>query len=242
MKRLALVGLIALAWTLPSRAEASSITTGDQIKVLRSSGSLGGGPWEIDGPDPDSLMDFVTFCLERNEGVGAGNTYFVKLEMYASDGGNGGQNQPSDPSPSPKRDYLSERTAYLYSQFLDGLLPGYTGNEAQRNGIQLAIWYFENEVGTNNGPNPVTFKIGGPAAHTYANILITYANTYAQAGNFYGIQVMQLWRNYDSQTGTFSGNAQDFLIRTTPVPEGLTTLTALLLGVTLVVYGRGRAS
>ena len=52
---------------LPMSAAAAGIVSGQQIKVLSSSGALGGGAFGIDVPVFDGIEDFRTFCVERTE-------------------------------------------------------------------------------------------------------------------------------------------------------------------------------
>ncbi len=86
---------------------------------------------------------FETFCLERSENFQPGATYFFGVSTSARNGG-GGASGGVDP--------LDERTAYLYSAFISGVLPTYdydnSGNDRQDDAeaLQRAIWFLEDEV------------------------------------------------------------------------------------------------
>jgi len=84
---------------------------------------------------------FETFCVEKNEYIKLGVTYYVDLNTEAVTGGGG-------PNPDP----LSNYTAYLYEQFVTGLLDDYnytfgSGRTASANALQDVIWYIEQEQG-----------------------------------------------------------------------------------------------
>lgn len=94
---------------------------------------------------------FETFCLERNENISFGTTYYVRISTEATRGGVSGGN------PDP----LDARTAYLYQLFLDRSLVGYdygTGaaRVASANAMQTVIWGLEGELGADWNPNSLT--------------------------------------------------------------------------------------
>lgn len=137
------------------------------------------------GSLPDDLV-FGTFCIETNEFLGLGSTYFVTINTAAVDGGVGGGN------PDP----LDFKTAYLYHTYrtnasaLDSCLSSGSfktnaqgGNVADRKlataQLQDAIWWIEQEGGSNNGlvtcatnagwtsiGNVRVMNLWGDAAHT----------------------------------------------------------------------------
>jgi hypothetical protein len=228
----------------PLIAAAGTINTGDRVVVLNTQGTLGGGPFAMDGPDGDIGLsdalrtDFLSFCLEIDEHIYLDTGYYAKVSNAAEYGGAGG------PSPDP----LDEKTAYLYSKFLNGTLAGFNlGNADDRDGLQLAIWRLEEEVyrtGTGKYKNAATNVTLGNSATNVPKFLkadLYYDDAVANAlpGNFYGIGVMQLWGSYNKLTGNFSGNKQDQLIPLS-VPESTSTLATLLIGIAVIATARGR--
>jgi len=108
---------------------------------------------------------WLTFCLEHNENISGGTTYDATIDTVAWAGGLGNQTPgayipgtpPSTPvlnSPTGVGDALDARTAYLYTQFMNGTLGTLTGGAfvyapgggADGAALQSAIWYLENEI------------------------------------------------------------------------------------------------
>jgi len=98
---------------------------------------------------------FQSFCVEFNEHVKPGDTYVYNVNSGAVKGGVSGQ------IPSSTFDPLDPKTAYLYTQFINGTLTGETaggapttaydytvgsGRVASAGALQNAIWYIEGEV------------------------------------------------------------------------------------------------
>lgn len=151
MKSLAAITVLGLA----SVASAGTITIArDNRGDDAYGGRYGGGEFEVisftDGDvapmgDGVALLGsvFSTFCLERNERMRAHETMDWEISDAARQGGIAGGN------PDP----LDPRTAYLFGKFWDGTLDGYDYalGEAHRGSsatsLQLAIWYFEDELG-----------------------------------------------------------------------------------------------
>jgi hypothetical protein len=138
---------------------------------------------------------FSTFCMEWNEFFYPGGTYFVDISTAAIKGGE----YTEDP--------LDEKTAYIYSKFIEGNY--YDPYEVTEQHIQDAIHYIEQE-------------------RTYTNSVIDdiIADAAANANGIGNIRVLNLWKDYDPRTDTYSGWAQDQLITVsvTPAPG------AILLG------------
>ena len=85
--------------------------------VLNGPGTTGGGEFTI---VVDETRRFVTFCLQKTEYIDFFNAFNVdNISTYAvSDpASNGGD--------ADGKDYLSEQTAFLYTQFRAGTLTGY---------------------------------------------------------------------------------------------------------------------
>jgi len=127
-------------------AYAAPLSVGDYIKVQNGPGDTGGGEFTI---VVDATTSFVSFCLQQTEYINFVNDFKVDgISTYAV----------SDPTARGGdavlgRDFISEQTAYLYTQFRAGTLAGYnyTGaNHAQSaDKLQNAFWMFEQEIGMN---------------------------------------------------------------------------------------------
>jgi len=144
---------------------------------------------------------FYTFCMEWNEYFRPGRTYYADISTAAVRG----SESIDDP--------LDERTAYLYTNYING---EYDGVSEQN--IQEAIWFIEDEAGG------------------VENSLVTEANKAVadcKWSGFGGVRVLNLWRNYDPQTNTYSGWAQDQLVTVsvTPAPSAIMLSTIGLLTV-----------
>jgi hypothetical protein len=140
-----IIKLIILAACLAIAAPAMAIPT-----ITISEGpyqAWNGGEFTItvtsDGiPGQPNGSTFQSFCLETNEYISFGPTYYVVINDEAVNGGIGGG------SPDP----LDPRTAWLYNEFLNGTLTGYDfdnddiGREKSAAALQKAIWYIENEI------------------------------------------------------------------------------------------------
>lgn len=128
---------------------------------------------------------FYTFCMEWDEYFRSGRTYYADISTAAVMGGE----SANDP--------LDERTAYLYTNYINGWYAGVSEQD-----IQDAIYYIEGEGGVNN-------SLVAEATNAVAS------SAWSGIGN---VRVLNLWRNYDPQTGIYSGWAQDQLISIIPAP------------------------
>lgn len=129
---------------------------------------------------------FYTFCMETGELYLSNRTYYADISTAAIMGGE----DDFDP--------LDERTAYLYTNYING---DYAGVSEQD--IQEAIWFIEDEAGG------------------VENSLVTEATNAVAGGSWSGIggvRVLNLWQYYDYQTDTYSGWAQDQLITVSVIP------------------------
>lgn len=211
MKKLAIALLLMAVVAVPS-AQAG-IVTGDIVTVTTSLGTvqgydIQGGPYYVDGP---LANDFWTFCLELDESFDFNVPYTAVVSDSAMYGGN--NTDSGDP--------LDERTAYLYAKFLAngwGVL-----TQDQLDGLQMAIWFLENEFYTYP-------DWGVPGAEAPMNAFLAEANGILPPGDYSGIRVMQLWDC--SATGAPCVPKQDMLVN---VPDGGTTL--MLLGGALMGIG-----
>lgn len=149
---------------------------------------------------PDTGDAFQTFCLERNEYISLGGTYSYQI-ADATDGGiNGG--------PDP----VSIGTAWLYSNFRNGTLPGFTGTSSQMDQLQNTFWYLEGELSS----------LGNTAWLNAAQLALPNFNLLSDADGLYGVGV---WNLYTSS----GGHAQSQLSYTVPEPATWWAGACLLL-------------
>jgi hypothetical protein len=107
---------------------------------------IDGGPYQVGGGGEITATmgssTFQTFCVELDEHIVLGHTYYAVVNTEAVNGGVGGGH------PDP----LDARSAWLFQQFTDGTLPDYafSGTLAEHRdsaeALQDAIWYIENEI------------------------------------------------------------------------------------------------
>lgn len=125
---------MAFAGSTPVLA-GDPVSVGDLIYINDREGSTPGGEFgvatSLGGPDL-----FRTFCIQRDEPIDFANPFVITgISTIALEQG----------------DPLDYRTAWLYTQFRAGTLPGYnyTPNSLARvesaNALQQAIWYIEQE-------------------------------------------------------------------------------------------------
>lgn len=144
MKRLVLMSCLICIIAAPAFATPT-------VTITRQDGffSGNGGEFTIEvksGSIPGNPVGtyFQSFCIERREYIGIGETYDVMVSTEAiAGGGNKGPNGPLGGDP------ISPMTAWLYTQFRSGSLAGYNTNgnshEYSAWALQKAIWFIEDE-------------------------------------------------------------------------------------------------
>ncbi len=122
-------------------AFAASTARAGTVQIDKSPFSAGdGGAFQVTvlggyaGEIPPSCQ-FLTFCLEKNEGFDPGQCYATSIAV-ATDGWAG-------------QDPISPFTAFLYSNFRKGTLSNFDAKSLADHGmLQNAIWALEGEVDT----------------------------------------------------------------------------------------------
>jgi len=236
MKRLGFVLVIGASLALSSPAAAGQIQVGYAGSSYGKYQTGQGGEFTLNDVNPDGWLDlsgyvagktsnigdissFQSFCIEKNEFLYPYTaTYDATLSSAAVKGGVGGGNP----------DALSQGTAYLYSQFAQGTLDGYTyvgdaARKASAAALQEAIWWLEEEIASYTAGNAF---IGAVA--TEFGTAATARNN-ATAGQF-GVWVLNLT---GAGGGAPSGVGQDQLYY--KVPDGGTTF--MLFGMALTGVG-----
>lgn len=135
MLRKVLAAMVALALcTAASGAMAGDpLFVGDTISFVKTAGTLSGGEYLV---YKNGVPLFTTFCVQTSE---------LLSTSPASDPGRwpfvvGNISTEIVLAGAKALDY---KTAYLYTQFRDGLLTDYTGSDADSNALQNAMWHAE---------------------------------------------------------------------------------------------------
>ena len=150
---------------LAALAAASGIAAaqGTVVVDLDVNGRVGsGGPFEVNvtgftGNDAAANGTYLTFCVELNEFISDDSTNQAVINTAAVNGGVGFADVPGSDVFKPAdagRDPLSAHSAYVYTEFRKGVDDSADdGNDftigmtsLDMEAVQLALWYFENEV------------------------------------------------------------------------------------------------
>jgi len=221
--------LIALAAVSQTVASAATIT----LTTNAVTGANGGGSYtattagpalDVSAYAPASRVGgantFESYCLEFGEFFNPNTPYNFSISDAATLG-NGGAVLGSDP--------ISRATAWLYSQFGTGSLASYNYNigatrTADNTLLQLAFWYFEDEIGNGPGLLNTTVNIGNNKFVALALNPLNLSNPLGDANGAFGVRVLNLTDN--------SGNQKQSQLYLSKVPDSGATLG--LLGLALI--------
>lgn len=172
---------------------------------------------------------FQTFCLERGEWLAQGSVNYVVNDEAVGGGAN-----YHGPAGNQGGDRLSIGTAWLYSQFAQGILSGYdysgSGRTSSAGLLQHAIWALEDEL---TDPSP--------GSNIFFDLAMTHGGQDNYTSGLFGVWVL------NNTAGTTK--KQDMLFYGAvpsaggSVPDGGSTL--ILLGLAaggLSVMGRQKKS
>lgn len=213
-------------------AQASSIGIGDKVRLFDREGSTGGGEFGLAKLPNASTELFRTFCVQTSEYLDFNAAGFTVAGIGNASVVAGGS-------------VLTPETAFLYTAFRAGTLPGYDytlGSPAHvtaADNLQKAIWKLEGEA--NGATN---------AYYQYAKDAVDSDNT-VRAGNLYGdanawvgtgsgnVRILNLqWAT--TREGHAAGtSAQDVLVLV-PTPDALIGGLGLIGGVVAVGVARIR--
>lgn len=238
--------LIAALGALAASAVANTVTFGANNSNYRTGN---GGEFTLTPGvgDPDHLLNdypvgpsgtningtsFETFCIQYGEHISLGATYFTGI---------------SDAAKGPTgTDYISVGTAWLYGQFAQGILGGYTytpgaGRATSAGILQQAIWYLEDEITLTS--TQVTNNIFLTGLHGALTHYGSKALAQVNSNGSQGVKVLNLaTSSYNASHGIW--DAQDQLIwpRVPHVPDQATTIALLGLGLLGLVSFRRKVS
>lgn len=184
-------------------------------------------------PYTSTATSFQTFCVQDSTDFQPGNTYSYTVSSISLGGPGypGGSATVGNPNSYP----LSEGTAFLYSEFARGLLPGYDFSnglglrQTDAGLLQAAIWLLQGGQVDGSYPNG---GVGNPYYDFASGVLGGALTANATAATDFGVQIM----NLSSIPADPNKNYQNQLIL---VPDSSSTL--ILLGAalsSLAVYRR----
>ncbi len=137
-----------------------------------------------------TVTGFETFCVEMDRSFTPGNTYNTSV----------GNSIVSGPSSST---YVTVGTAYLYSQFAQGTLTGYTytsgqTRETSADELQDAIWYLQGELPAGgNGSTSDSLYTFSASNDPFVKLVQSLFGSNATKsdvtyGNNFGVEVLNL--------------------------------------------------
>lgn len=236
-------GLAAASFAGAALADTIVVSSGPAVSygggpfnatISVETGLIGGNPAPFT-PFSSGSVSIQTFCLETNEFVSFGPSYFVEYAASAAGGGSGGS--------IGGQDALSSATAWLYSQAIGspgGLASVFGGSgfniadSGHQRAMQEAIWMLEEENWEPGGPGTGSAYSVANQVAAWRDALIGQANANG-TGSLFGVMVARLWtsRSFNSSTGLwqFDGAGQDLLVLI-PLPPaawaGIGTLAAVI--------------
>lgn len=183
MKTLSKIALTAAtSLLLSSNAMALSFDglTGQTVTLQNGQfGTTAGGEFKIDVQGMGTPVDYIGFCLEKNETIVYGAPFKIKNVADYAEAGGGGAN-------SDKRDYVSDETKWVYWNYLQGTFGEKTN--ALANAVQTTIWFLEEEINSSELSDATFYNTWIKAGNNYSitgdvRVLnLTYTNgTYAQS-------------------------------------------------------------
>lgn len=205
---------VSLLMVLSSSAMAFP-TAGQTVKLYDGIvGSTNGGEFQIDLQENGKGIDYVSFCLEKEEEIilskdKKSTTYTIaSIDTYAANGG--GEYHGAVKVGNEWQDELDVKTKWVFWNYLQGTFGEKTDNLA--NAVQNIIWYLENETPYLN--------------HQYKdeyNYWFKGTTDYSITGT---VKVMNLiYTTTDRRGTTTTHKAQSQLIaEQAPVPEPATML------------------
>lgn len=195
-------------------ASAADVAAGNTIKL--TDGYLGSqGPFlgtVLTGAAAGNT--FASFCLEINEHFSYGQTLWVGGVTDHTVSG------ISAAGPSQNNDPLSSATAWLFTQFSNNTLAGYSATATNNNALQNSIWALEDEI------SAATLTGSAKTWYDAAKTATTGPNaTWSGLGN---VRVLNLFTN-----ASYTGHAQDqiYMVSSVPEPE---TYGMMLAGLALI--------
>jgi hypothetical protein len=159
------------------------------------------------------IGSFQSFCLERSESIRSPVRYVVNDEAVL------GGNNAHLPAGSDGGDVISQGTSWLYSQFAQGTLPGYSYAGATRFTsaalLQTAIWVLEDELGAFAGVGNPFFALAmlhGGYANAAPGLNGVYALNFTQTNAAGAISRDQDMLYYDDGRMVPDGGASVMLL------------------------------
>lgn len=208
------VALAATALLGAQFAFSANVAVGDTIKL--TDGFVGAqGPFKgtvLTGAATGNT--FASFCVEFNEHFYYGQTLYVGgITDHTVSG-------ITAPGPSQTNDPLSAATAWLFTQYSNNTLSGYSQTASNNDALQNSIWALEDEITyASLSGNAKTWFDAAKTATTGINA------AWQGLGN---VRVLNLFSN-----ASFTGHAQDQIYMVSAVPEP-STYGMMLLGLGMI--------